>query len=58
MHDFIQSLKQRDELEGQVFELLESIGDFKTFKDLILDYKNEKLGKNVDLSGLLCISKA
>lgn len=50
--------KRVDQVEGDVFDILHSLGDFHEFKDLILNYKNDKMGRNIDMSGLLEISSA
>ncbi|KAJ3209586.1 ADP-ribosylation factor-like protein 2-binding protein [Dinochytrium kinnereticum] len=47
-----------DQADGDVFEMLTSLGDFNTFKELMLSYKNEKEGTNIDLSGLLAVSSS
>ena len=42
MEEFLAMLQAREgQLEGDVFELLYSLGDFAIFKDLILSYKPE-----------------
>ncbi|KAJ3273256.1 ADP-ribosylation factor-like protein 2-binding protein [Terramyces sp. JEL0728] len=58
MEDFLALLKERsaEELEGDVFELLESLGDFAVFKELMLAYKLEKNKQHIDLSGLLFVN--
>ncbi|KAJ3215917.1 ADP-ribosylation factor-like protein 2-binding protein [Clydaea vesicula] len=45
-----------DELEGDVFDVLNSLGDFSLFKETILAFKQNAEGTNIDLSDLLCIS--
>jgi hypothetical protein len=58
MSEFLLLLKDRADQaqEGEVFELLASLGDFTLFKEMILDYKHSKEGNMVDLSGLLEIT--
>lgn len=59
MSEFLTMLKARknmDIMDGELFEVLASLGDFHVFKELILDYKDEKGGLNVDLSGLLQVT--
>jgi hypothetical protein len=45
----------QDELGGEVFELLTTLGDFTEFKDLMLSYKQSKtmpsLGLDFAISG-------
>ncbi len=42
MEEFLGMLQAREgQLDGDVFELLYSLGDFAVFKDLILSYKPE-----------------
>ena len=54
MPEFLNMLKSRgDQVDGEVFDMLASLGDFQLFKELILDYKDEKEGKGMDLTGLL-----
>ncbi|KAI8899334.1 ADP-ribosylation factor-like 2-binding protein, partial [Globomyces pollinis-pini] len=57
MMEFMQILSERnpEELEGDVFELLESLGDFAVFKDIMLSYKDLAQGSDMDLSGLLSV---
>lgn len=44
-------VSRRDELEGEVFEILLTFSDFMTFKEMMLDYKANKEGRtSVDLS--------
>lgn len=38
-------------LDGEIFELLFSLTDFTTFKDLVLDYKAYKQGEVEDIAG-------
>ena len=55
MADFLKMLKARDqdELQGEVFEILASLGDFQAFKECMLDFKDEQDGNVVDLSDIL-----
>ncbi len=55
MSDFMEILSKKspDELQGDVFDLLDSLGDFEAFKDLMLSYKND-----IDLSSLISVTKA
>ncbi|KAF4520909.1 hypothetical protein B566_EDAN014422 [Ephemera danica] len=41
---------RREELEGEVFEVLNSFTDFVTFKELILDYRSVQEGRVADIS--------
>ncbi|KAJ3324720.1 ADP-ribosylation factor-like protein 2-binding protein [Boothiomyces sp. JEL0866] len=58
MEDFLNQLKERssEELQGDVFELLESLGDFGVFKEMMLAHKLEKNQQHIDLSGLLFVN--
>ena len=59
MSEFLSMLKARqnmDTMDGELFEVLASVGDFSVFKELILDFKEEKGGLGVDLSGLLQVT--
>jgi len=51
MEEFMNMLRSRgeDEIAGDVFEILLSLGDFETFKDLMLSYK-QSLSAHVQLS--------
>ena len=41
-----------DELGGEIFDMLTSLGDFMEFKDLILNYKRMRAGADcLELSG-------
>ncbi|KAI8848544.1 hypothetical protein BC829DRAFT_362431, partial [Chytridium lagenaria] len=53
-----QAKVSRTKAEGEVFEMLTSLGDFNTFKEVMLDFKSEKEGTTVDLSGLLAVSSS
>ncbi|KAI9201850.1 the ARF-like 2 binding protein BART-domain-containing protein [Polychytrium aggregatum] len=57
MPEFLEMLrsKQAEEMSGDVFDVLASIGDFTAFKELIMDYKHEKEGKTLDFSDLLSV---
>jgi ADP-ribosylation factor-like protein 2-binding protein len=44
--------------EGDVFDLLATLGDFESFKDSILAYKREQEGRGTDLGDLLSITPA
>ncbi|KAL5021353.1 hypothetical protein ScPMuIL_000508 [Solemya velum] len=43
-------MDRRNELEGEIFEMLSTFTDFVAFKEMFLDYKSEKEGTGVDLS--------
>ncbi|KAH9515502.1 ADP-ribosylation factor-like protein 2-binding protein [Bulinus truncatus] len=56
MPEFTQQLQQRkEELEGEIFEILLTFSDFMAFKEMLLDYKTEKEGNTIDLSGGLTV---
>lgn len=51
MQDFIYLLQQRkNELNGEVFEVLDTFSDFLAFKEMFLDYRAIKEGTVDDLS--------
>ena len=50
MNAFNQMLmEKKGELEGEIFDVLEDLSDFTSFKDLILSYKAGKTGAFADL---------
>ena len=54
MEDFMKSLQSRkDQIGGDIFDILLSFSDFLMFKQMFLDYKADKEGRNVDLGGLI-----
>ncbi|KAI8759333.1 ADP-ribosylation factor protein 2-binding protein [Biomphalaria glabrata] len=56
MSDFTQQLQERkEELEGEIFEILLTFSDFMVFKEMLLDYKTEKEGNTIDLSSELTV---
>lgn len=56
MDSFLRTLVERkEELEGEIFELLLTFDDFLEFKQLMLSFKSEKEGRNVDLGLGMCI---
>lgn len=51
METFMSTLKKhKDEMVGDIFEMLLSFTDFISFKEMILDYKADKEGRNIDLN--------
>ncbi|KAF6025798.1 ARL2BP [Bugula neritina] len=57
MTDFAAQLEQRkDELEGEIFEMLLTFSDFLSFKEMFLDYRAMKEDKTVDLSAGLTVT--
>lgn len=51
MEKFISSLQEhKDEITGDIFDMLLSFSDFVSFKEMFLDYKAEKEGRNIDLN--------
>ncbi|KAE8608166.1 hypothetical protein XENTR_v10011417 [Xenopus tropicalis] len=51
MSAFISSLQcHREEIAGDIFDILLTFTDFLAFKEMFLDYKAEKEGRTVDLS--------
>ncbi|KAJ3028296.1 UNVERIFIED_CONTAM: ADP-ribosylation factor-like protein 2-binding protein [Siphonaria sp. JEL0065] len=59
MADFLNLLRSRPEqLEGDVFDMMASIGDFSAFKEMMVSFKQEKEGSGIDLSGLLAVTNS
>jgi ADP-ribosylation factor 2-binding protein len=58
MKEFLAELVSRkDELEGEVFEILRTFNDFLAFKEMVLDYKASKEGRHsVDLSSGITVT--
>ncbi|XP_063976196.1 ADP-ribosylation factor-like protein 2-binding protein [Diachasmimorpha longicaudata] len=57
MDSLVKQLSDRSpELDGEVFEVLETFTDFLAFKDMILDYRAMKEGKVQDLSSGISIT--
>lgn len=57
MTAFIKQLMERkEELDGEVFEMLLSLSDFLIFKELMLDFKKEKEGTQLDLTDDIVIT--
>ncbi|ESO88037.1 hypothetical protein LOTGIDRAFT_126924 [Lottia gigantea] len=57
MQEFTRQLAERkDDLEGEIFEMLLTFSDFVAFKDMFLDYKAAKEGKTIDLSDGLTVT--
>uniref|UniRef100_A0A1B6CZI9 ADP-ribosylation factor-like protein 2-binding protein n=3 Tax=Clastoptera arizonana TaxID=38151 RepID=A0A1B6CZI9_9HEMI len=51
MNSFIENLVcHKQDLEGEVFEMLFTFSDFLAFKEMFLEYKNMKEGRSIDLS--------
>ncbi|KAJ3189777.1 ADP-ribosylation factor-like protein 2-binding protein [Gaertneriomyces sp. JEL0708] len=50
------SMMSPERLQGDVFDVLTTLGDFSAFKDMMLSYKHEKEGTAMDLSSLLAIT--
>lgn len=51
MEEFMKTLVTRpNEVEGEIFEILQTFEDFMEFKELMLSYKRSKEGKSIDLS--------
>ncbi|RNA35967.1 ADP-ribosylation factor 2-binding [Brachionus plicatilis] len=48
-------LSRRDELDGEIFEILLTFEDFIEFKELMLSHKASKEGRGLDLSSCLCV---
>lgn len=55
MPEFFDMLKTRKDADGDVFDMLASLGDFTIFKEMMLSYKHEREGTSIDLSGLIAV---
>ncbi|KAM4721307.1 ADP-ribosylation factor-like protein 2-binding protein [Rhinophrynus dorsalis] len=57
MTSFIASLQShQQEMAGDIFDILLTFTDFVAFKEMFLDYKAEKEGRSLDLSGGLVVT--
>ncbi|XP_067007704.1 ADP-ribosylation factor-like protein 2-binding protein isoform X2 [Anabrus simplex] len=57
METFVKQLEQRrEDLDGEVFEMLYTFSDFLAFKEMFLDYKAIKEGTVQDLSDLCSVT--
>ncbi|XP_044751018.1 ADP-ribosylation factor-like protein 2-binding protein [Coccinella septempunctata] len=58
MNIFENELKKREnELDGQIFEILDTFSNFEAFKSMLLDYRNMKMGHSVDFSMDISVKK-
>ncbi|KAJ8281189.1 hypothetical protein GJAV_G00064520 [Gymnothorax javanicus] len=56
MSSFIRSLQQhKDEVSGDIFDMLLTFTDFLAFKEMFLDYRAEREGRGLDLSAGLVV---
>ncbi|XP_066569600.1 ADP-ribosylation factor-like protein 2-binding protein isoform X2 [Amia ocellicauda] len=56
MTSFTASLKQhKDEISGDIFDMLLTFTDFLAFKEMFVDYRAEKEGRGLDLSSGLVV---
>ncbi|KAI1890019.1 hypothetical protein AGOR_G00168890 [Albula goreensis] len=56
MNSFIRSLEQhKEEVSGDIFDMLLTFTDFLAFKEMFLDYRAEREGRGLDLSSGLVI---
>ncbi|XP_017546993.1 ADP-ribosylation factor-like protein 2-binding protein isoform X2 [Pygocentrus nattereri] len=56
MNDFTHSLNQhKDEVSGDIFDMLLTFTDFMAFKEMFLDYRAEREGRGLDLSSGLMV---
>ncbi|XP_013380767.1 ADP-ribosylation factor-like protein 2-binding protein isoform X2 [Lingula anatina] len=51
-----QLVKRKEELEGEIFEMLLTFSDFMAFKEMFLDYRASQEGTTIDLSEGLVIT--
>ncbi|XP_055504512.1 ADP-ribosylation factor-like protein 2-binding protein isoform X1 [Leucoraja erinacea] len=57
MATFTTSLQQhKDEISGDIFDMLLTFTDFLAFKEMFLDYRMEKEGHGLDFSGDLIVT--
>ncbi|KAM8750261.1 ADP-ribosylation factor-like protein 2-binding protein isoform 1-T1 [Acanthopagrus schlegelii] len=57
MNTFTELLMQhKEEVSGDIFDMLLTFTDFMAFKEMFLDYRNEKEGRGVDLSQGLVVT--
>ncbi|KAJ8961180.1 hypothetical protein NQ318_008861 [Aromia moschata] len=49
--------KRKNELDGEIFEILTTFSDFRAFKSMFLDYKAMKEGTALDFSREVSITK-
>ncbi|NXG52321.1 AR2BP protein, partial [Psilopogon haemacephalus] len=57
MTTFTMSLQQhKDEMAGDIFDMLLTFTDFLAFKEMFLDYRAEKEGRSLDLSSGLVVT--
>ncbi|XP_067853546.1 ADP-ribosylation factor-like protein 2-binding protein isoform X1 [Heptranchias perlo] len=57
MTTFNTSLQQhKDEISGDIFDMLLTFTDFLAFKEMFLDYRAEKEGRGLDFSGDLVVT--
>ncbi|KAL9839716.1 LOW QUALITY PROTEIN: ADP-ribosylation factor-like protein 2-binding protein [Geothlypis trichas] len=53
---FTVSLQHKDEMPGDIFDLLLTFTDFLAFKEMFLEYRAEKEGRSLDLSSALVVT--
>jgi len=59
MHEWVAVLKSRpDTADGEVFEILTTLGDSNAFKEMILAYREEREGTSLNLSDLLSVTSS
>ncbi|XP_041854187.1 ADP-ribosylation factor-like protein 2-binding protein isoform X2 [Melanotaenia boesemani] len=57
MNTFIEQLMQhKDEVSGDIFDILLTFTDFMAFKDMFLEYRAAKEGRGVDLSDAVVVT--
>lgn len=58
MKEFMELLRKYPEnTEGDVFEMLDTLGDFEAFKQLMFDHRAEVEGRHDQLKSILSITK-
>jgi len=57
MEGFVSELQSRHDIDGDIYELVSSLIDFKKFQEMIDDYKNMKEGRQIDLSSGITITQ-
>ncbi|XP_053402171.1 ADP-ribosylation factor-like protein 2-binding protein isoform X2 [Mercenaria mercenaria] len=51
-----QVMERKDELDGEIFEMLLTFSDFMSFKEMFLDFRAEKEGRTVDFSAGITVT--
>ncbi|KAK3600953.1 hypothetical protein CHS0354_004160 [Potamilus streckersoni] len=52
-----QLMARKNELEGEIFEMMLTFSDFLAFKQMFLDFRAEKEGRTIDLSSGITVTR-